>query len=222
MRGAQSRCSCKSRNPTAQKPGLPLSQEHNAREAGFTIVELLVALLIFGMLSAAGVALLSFSVNTQDRAAERMEELSGLRRMGALLTGDLAQVVPRIARDEEGRPRAAFEGGNGSGLLFTFVRAGWDNPGDAPRGTLQKVDYRLSGTTLERVAYPHVDGAFPLDPVALVQNVRAVRVRFRDANGAWLDRWLAERATDLPRAVELEVDTERDGRLRQLFLVGGA
>src|SRR3546814_10146331 len=32
-----------------------------AREQGFTLVELLVALLIFGMLSAAGVALLTFS-----------------------------------------------------------------------------------------------------------------------------------------------------------------
>ena len=75
---------------------------------------------------------------------------------------------------------------------------------------------------MERVAYPHVDGAFPCDPVRLVEGVQGVRIRFRDETGAWLDRWVAERLTDMPRAVEMEIDTERDGTLRQLFLVGGA
>jgi len=187
---------------------------------GFTLVELLVALVIFGLLSAAGVALLSFSVIAQDNSAARMDEVATLRRAGALLTGDLAQAVPRVARDEAGQPHAAFEGGEG-GVLFSFTRAGWDNPGAEPRPSLQKVEYRLAGNRLERVAYPLLDGARPLAPAAVMNDVQDARLRFRDASGAWLDRWVATRPTDMPRAVELEVDSARYGRIRQLFLVGG-
>lgn len=213
-------CSCESRNPTAPKAGLLLSQEHEARETGFTLIELLVALLIFGMLSAAGVGLLSFSVTTQDRAAARMDEIGQLSRMGALLTGDLAQAAPRASRDENGQLHPAFSGG--SAPLLAFVRAGWENPDAATRASLQKVEYRLSGDRLERIAYPHVDGAMPLPPVTLVDGVRTVRLRFRAENGAWLDRWIPQQAYHMPKAVEIEVDTARDGTLRQLFLVGGA
>ena len=213
-------CFCESRNPAAPKAGLLLSQEHEARETGFTLIEMLVALLIFGMLSAAGVALLSFSVTTQDKASARMDEIGQLSRMGALLTGDLAQAVPRASRDENAQLRPAFLGGSGAPLL-ALVRGGWGNPDAAPRSSLQKVEYRLSGDRLERVAYPYVDGAMPLPPVTLVEGVRGVRLRFRADNGAWLDRWIPQQAYHMPKAVEIEVDTARDGTLRQLFLVGG-
>jgi len=187
---------------------------------GFTLVELLVALVIFGLLSAAGVALLSFSVTAQDNSAARMDEVSALRRVGALLTGDLAQAVPRVTRDEAGQSHAAFEGG-ARGVLLSFTRAGWDNPDAEPRPSLQKVEYRLAGNRLERVAYPLLDGARPLAPAEVMNDVQGARLRFRDASGAWLDRWVAARATDMPRAVELELDSVRYGRIRQLFLVGG-
>ena len=40
---------------------------------GFTLVEMLVSLLIFAMLAAAGVTLLSFSVRAQDVAETRLD-----------------------------------------------------------------------------------------------------------------------------------------------------
>ena len=46
------------------------------REAGFTLVELLVALVIFAMLSAAGVLLLSSSVRAQGAATEALGEVA--------------------------------------------------------------------------------------------------------------------------------------------------
>jgi len=185
---------------------------------GFTLAELLVALVIFGLLSAAGVALLSFSVTAQDNSAARMDEVAALRRAGALLTGDLAQAVPRIARDEGGQAHAAFEG---SADALAFVRAGWDNPDAAPRPSLQKVEYRIAGNRLERVAYPLVDGAASHAPMTVMDDVRSARLRYRDSRGGWRDRWAALRPTDMPRAVALEVETGRHGTIRQLFLVGG-
>jgi general secretion pathway protein J len=191
---------------------------------GFTLVELLVALLIFGMLSAAGVALLSFSVTAQAAADERLGALAEIRRAGALLTSDLAQAAARIARDEAGTARRAFEGSSGQGdrVLIAFVRRGWENRDNSNRSSLQKVEYLLSGDELQRRAYPYVDGAAAGEPVAVIGGVRQLRLRYRDKEGQWRERWDPLQIVEMPRAVELIVDVEGSGSIRQLFLVGTA
>ena len=188
---------------------------------GFTLVELLVSLLIFGMLSAAGVALLSFSVRAQQVADVRLDELSAFRRAGALLTADLALAAPRMVRDTDGAPLAAFVGGaGGEGLLLGFVRRGWENADEAPRPSLQRVEYRFAGGRLERRFFPLLDGAAPLEPTILLDGVRAVRLRYRDRSGEWRDRWNPTAADELPKAVELVTQSEATGTTRQLFLAG--
>ena len=137
---------------------------------GFTLVELLVALTIFAMLAAAGVGLLSFSVRAQDVAGQRLKTLAEVRRAGALLTSDLAQATARVSRDEAGAARPALLGGTGQGgaLVLALVRRGWGNLDDADRPSLQKVEYRLVGSRLERLAYPRVDGSPPLAAVPML------------------------------------------------------
>lgn len=182
-----------------------------------------MSLLIFGMLAAAGVALLSFSVRAQGLASERLGEIGDFRRMSALLTSDLAQAAPRLWRDENGIAKPAFIGGTGQGepVSLIFVRRGWENVDGSNRSSLQKVEYRLRGERLERVGYRYVDGAPPMAPVALVEGVRSLRLRYRDARGEWRERWDPTRPTDMPRAVEMVVDIGRGGAVRELFLVGG-
>jgi general secretion pathway protein J len=189
---------------------------------GFTLVELLVSLFIFGLISAAGVALLSFSVRAQEVADERLDELAELRRASALLAGDLGQAAPRLARDEAGHSWPAFAGGSGAGegLALALVRRGWENVDGLARPSLQKVEYRLAGGRLERRAYPLVDGAAPLPAVAMLDGVRRLRLRYRDERGEWRDRWDPSDPAALPLAVELELDAEGSGLTRQLFLTG--
>jgi general secretion pathway protein J len=194
----------------------------SVREEGFTLVELLVALLIFGMLSAAGVALLTFSVQAQDMADERLGEVAAIRRTGALLTGDLAQAAPRLVRDEAGAVRPAFVGGTGADgdIALALVRRGWDNPDGVSRPSLQKVEYRLVEDRLERTAYRHLDGAEPMGSATILKEVESLSLRYRDAEGAWRERWDPTEVTDLPRAVEIAVDLGNGAPIRQLFLVG--
>lgn len=202
-------------------PYPPLQKQ--GRNSGFTLVELLVALVIFGMLAAAGVALLSFSVRAQGMADERLGALAQVRRAGALMTSDLAQAAPRIARDEAGESRRAFEGGSGQdALLLALVRRGWENLDGSNRPSLQKVEYRLSGDALQRRAYPFVDGAAASDPVTIVGGVGQIRLRYRDRRGAWHDRWDPTRPDEMPVAVEMVMDVEGSGSIRQLFIVGTA
>lgn len=186
--------------------------------AGFTLVELLIALLIFGLLSAAATALLSFGIDARGRTAERLETVSDVARLRALMTNDLAQAAPRVWRDAEGARRAAFAGGN-NGALISFVRRGWRNDVGAPRASLQRVEYRVADGRLERLSAPMVDGAQLLPPAVLLTGVRDIRLRFFNA-GQWLDSWQPEAPDALPQAVELTVITAREPQLRQVFLVG--
>lgn len=188
------------------------------RSAGFTLVELLIALLIFGLLSAAATALLSFGIDARGRTAERLETVSDIARLRALMTTDLAQAAPRVWRDAEGARQAAFAGGN-TGALITFVRRGWRNDAGAARASLQRVEYRMTQGRLERLSAPMLDGAQLLPPAVLLTGIRDIRVRFFSA-GQWLDSWQPEAPDALPAAVELTVITTREPQLRQVFLVG--
>jgi general secretion pathway protein J len=192
-----------------------------APEAGFTLVELLVALAIFGILSTAGIALMMFSVDSQETSREALTEMSTIRRMNASLANDLGQIAPRPARDESGQRQNAFFGGDGGDgdVLLSFVRRGWTNYDRAPRSSLQKVDYRLVDGRLERRAYPFVDGAAPLPAAIIIRDIETVSLRYR-FGGEWRDRWDPVQLHTLPEAVEVIVTIDRMGPVRQLFQTG--
>ncbi len=189
---------------------------------GFTLVEMLIALAIFGMLTAAGVALLTLTVRTQATSARLLGELGEVRRLGALLAADLGQAAPRVRRDGDGRPRPAFLGAGGEeALLLALVRRGWEDDVGAPHNSLQRVEYRLENGRLERLAFAQVDGEAQAVAVPLLGGVRQVRLRYRDREGHWRAAWDPTDRSRLPHAVELVSDTESHGVVRQLFLVGG-
>lgn len=191
------------------------------RTAGFTLVEMLIALAIFGMIAAGSVALLSFSVRAQDMADRQLASLGAVRRAGTLLGADFAQAVPRPWRDEAGQPQRSFYGTGGQETrLVVLVRGGWDNPDGQPRSSLQRVEYRLQAGRLYRVGFAHVDGGGAASVSSLVDEVQGVSVRYRDRDGVWQPTWDRPDPRDLPVAVEMVVTTARFGALRQLFLVG--
>ncbi|RJF92935.1 type II secretion system minor pseudopilin GspJ [Sphingomonas cavernae] len=192
-------------------------------EHGFTLVELMVSLLIFGILSAAGVALLTFSVRAQDAAKERLADMAEIRRFGAVLTGDLAQAAPRMPRDARGDRTPAFQASppGTEAPLLTFVRSGWSNGAGAARASLQRVEYRFENGNLLRIGYAMLDGGEELPAAVIFSDVEAVRVRFRVDN-EWRDAWDATQPEAMPDAVELVVKPVDGAEIRQLFLVGSS
>jgi general secretion pathway protein J len=190
-------------------------------EHGFTLVEVMISLMIFGLLAAAGVALLSFSVRAQAATDRKLDDVQALNRLSSALAGDLAQATERQTRNEAGDLLPAFSGEAGSGTtpMLRLVRAGWSNLDAAPRPGEQKVEYRVANGALERVAYPMLDGARPLPAAVMLTHVRQVSLRYR-INGAWSDRWQGTPIYALPQAMEMRVLRDDGVEFRQMFLVG--
>ena len=176
---------------------------------GFTLVEVVVALFVFAMLAAAGVALLSFAVRAQAASSIVLAKVADDRRATALLIGDLGQAVPRVTRDANGEGRPAFQAEQGD-LLLSYVRGG-----AAP----QYVEIRLESGRLIRAAAPFADGAVARSPLVLAENVERAELRFRNKE-AWNEEWVPTRTDELPRAIELTVTQGGKAALKRLFLVG--
>lgn len=188
---------------------------------GFTLVEMLIALLIFSLIASASVAMLSFSVRAQAAVTGKLDDVAALNRLSGALSADLAQAVNRPTRDAGGRRLPALVTGvqAGDGVLVQLVRRGWTNLDDAARPSEQKLAYRLVEGRLERLAYPLLDGAGPLAPAVLLREVGAAAVRFR-VNGAWTDQWIELPGQALPQAAELTITRTGGTQFRLLFLVG--
>ena len=198
------------------------SHQEQRGQAGFTLIELLVALMIFAMLAAAGVLLLGNSVSAQAQVKERLDDMAAVQRAGGALAADLGQAVPRISRTEAGTLAPAFWSHREGGAVpvMQFVRGGWDNLGDLPRPSLQKVEYWVRQGRLERRTYRQVDGAGGEEPATLLDHVDDVALRFRDARGEWRDEWIPTQPDLMPRAVELTVTRTGEAPVTLRFLVG--
>ena len=129
--------------------------------------------------------------------------------------------VVRITRTEEGTLAPAFwahSEGEGQPVM-QFVRGGWDNLGDLPRPSVQKVEYWVRQGRLERRTYAQLDGAAGDDPAALLDHVEDVALRFRDAQGQWREDWTPTQPDLLPRAVEMSIKRTGEPLVTLRFLV---
>jgi general secretion pathway protein J len=195
-----------------------------ARDQGFTLVEMMVALFIFALIAAAGVTLLGVGVRAQAAATAELERTGGLRRMSVLLANDLAQAVPRTARGGDGAVLRAFTGNDGSSdpLVMGYVRAGWSNPDGVMRAGVQRVDIVLNEGRLERHGHRDVDGNSPAAVIVLADDVGTISTRYRDDKGEWRPRWDNALLTSMPVAVELTLTRAKRPPVTMAFVTGPA
>ena len=66
---------------------------------GFTLIEVLVALAVFGVLSVMGYMALGQTLSNADLLQERMQRLEAIQRTVRFLDSDLMQTSPRPVRD---------------------------------------------------------------------------------------------------------------------------
>lgn len=189
---------------------------------GFTLVEVLIALAIFALLTAGALGVLRSALSARDAAGERLARSAEVARLHAALAADLGQTVARRTRGREGEERAiAFQLAAPTGEVFlTLVRAGWENPDAAPRPSLQYVEYRWREGRIERVVASRLDGGELQEPQVIARGVESLSVRAFGEN-AWRAEWRARPGEPLPGAVEVAVELQGLGRVAMFLMVTG-
>ena len=167
------------------------------RDAGFTLVELMISLALFALIAVAGLALVDSVLGVQGRTEVRLDRLADLQRTMLVVQGDLEQIA-----------RGDLKGG-GPSIDFTRAAPGIGGPPVV-------VSYAIAEGALTRSSGPATQ--------VLLRGVNGARWRFFD--GGWVDRWpiaSGEAARAWPRAVELELTLASgpgpQGSLRRVVLL---
>jgi general secretion pathway protein J len=201
------------------------------KPAGFTLLELLVAMAIFAILGTLALSGYTELQRQSEYAEQRLERLREVQRAMQTIAQDLAQIEPRPIREPLGEsliPAVLATDTIEYGLQFT--RAGWSNTAGLARPTLQRVGYRLDGEGLWRDHWTVLDRTLATEPtrVKLLGDIRSVRFRFLDPAREWVDRWPASDGTNVagserlrPAAVEIVLDLEDWGEIRRVIEVAG-
>ena len=182
------------------------------RQAGFTLLEVVVALVIFGLIAAALAAGLGFSLKAS-RAGERAtDDTLAMARLDGLLRHDLERALWLHAGGELRAP-LTFAGQAGS-LEFTLAAPSYPTAAGLYRVSF-KVLPESGGETLSYRRRAFAATPVPPDaderPRQLVTGL-AVRISFAYFDGkAWRDSWLE--AKTLPRLVRLRIADGSSGRL---------
>jgi general secretion pathway protein J len=188
--------------------------------SGFTLLELLVALAVFAVVSVMAYGGLNSVLKTREQVDREAARLKDVQTALALMQRDFEQTVAREIRDAYGDIQSALLGGSAA---VELTRAGWANPAGLPRSQLQRVGYRVDEGKLMRVSWRVLDRAqdSEADDVPLVDEVRDIELRYLDGGRNWQDAWppdqVVEGAPPLPRVVEVTLILEDWGELVRLF-----
>jgi len=219
----------------------------NSGAAGFTLLELLIALSIFAVVSLMAFEGIAAILRAEERIGAQQERLREIDRAIALIARDFQDIAPRRVRlaDDEVQAPLVLDGRARRVLL---TRSGWSNPAELKRSGFQRVRYEVANQTLSRSYWLTLDpaGNDPAIVAPLLDRVVDFEVRVRAA-GEWTDTWPQEVAVAvpapvdpnapqvvpqpptteteveeprlLPEAIEVTMEVEDFGRIRRLVVI---
>ncbi|MEN8178072.1 MAG: type II secretion system minor pseudopilin GspJ [Pseudomonadota bacterium] len=195
---------------------------------GFTLLELLIAITVFSILSTITYSGLKTVLDAEQQTRNHLERLSQIQIGLNLAQRDIEQAIARQIRDEFGEPLPAMRSGSLTGMLLEFTHGGYSNPLELKRSRLQRVAYQLEDNSLYRLTWPALDRAQDTSPrkSILLEKINSAEIKFYDQQMKPHAEWPAgTNGNDqnpqypLPKALEIILDLETMGRIRRLFRV---
>jgi general secretion pathway protein J len=188
------------------------------RARGFTLVEALLALAIFGVISVLAYRATAALTDGESRLSAEAARWRTLEALFTRFEADIRQAIPRTVRAGSAREPAWLGTAYGGQSALVFTRAGSEffvEP--APAG--QRMGYRLREGTLELAYWPALDHADAAQPLVypLVADDEAFRLEYLTRDGAWRESWPLFGEDPIPRAVRLALTLADGTRIDRWF-----
>ncbi|QKN80212.1 type II secretion system minor pseudopilin GspJ [Scandinavium goeteborgense] len=186
---------------------MPRSRKY---QSGFTLLEVLIAIVLFAVLTLMTGQLLTASINSNETTKKHQQRFSALLRTVNLLEKDIRQFVPRPLLHSE----QVIEAGQ-SHLMLTTARAD-DALSACCTPAIQRVRWYLKNGVLYREVWQYPDAVKPTLVMSMLDNVDSFTLRYY-AQGAFLEK--SDAATAMPQAVEFTLDLVDPGPIVRLVLL---
>jgi general secretion pathway protein J len=194
---------------------------------GFTLLELLVALSLFALISVALYGSLNSMVATKQHLEADSNRLRELQTAFRLIGRDIEQAIARPIRSAYQSELPAMMWSESPGV-FELTTNGRRNPVRMKRSNLLRVSYRLEDEQLMKDSWPVLDRPADVAPFSqvLLRGVEGFEMSFIDKKGENFRSWPPEDIDPaasvvlLPKAVQVQIYIKNWGRIDRLFLVG--
>ncbi len=186
-----------------------------SKQQGFTLLEILIALAIFAVMSMMAYAGLAAILDARASTVPRAQQLAQLQTTLYLLNEDLSQVIKRPIRDQLGSSEPAFSIGRGNEILvFTRTVPSW--LANSSETNLLRVSYSLEKEALYRRVWTIPDRT---------QQTEYRRRKLLVTQGVTIKGFSAKTKTwgeivgEIPQALDISFKLDGLGSVHRTFLI---
>ncbi|NRP96116.1 Type II secretion system protein J precursor [Marinobacterium sp. xm-g-59] len=173
------------------------------KSQGFTLIELMVALLLFGILFSATFQIFNQVADAESRSRESYAQRLDLEKAINLLKQDLLAMVRRPFKDQYGDSVPAFSLNNGQ--RFEFVRNHVPALGSENVSDLGHIEYLFNKGRLIRKHWMHLDldSASPFDEQILLEGLVTFEIQVVDEQKREHIEWPSGKGVNLKSMPEM-------------------
>ena len=213
-----------------------LNKPMHRQQQGFTLLELLIASIIFAVMAVMAYGGLANVMDNSEASKKALLRLKQIQQTVSILNRDFSQIIQRSIRDEYGNPQPFLTTQNDTDNIVELTRGGRNSPPVLLRSSLVRVAYRFDDDKLVRLQWPQLDRSPNMEAKksVLIEDAEKVSIRFLDQNNEWQQQWPplnaitppppptgsgtpAAPTIDTPIAIEIILQLNDWGDIRRLY-----